>query len=69
MSEESKNVKQLRSASKGFDYLFLNNLKGAKDVFADDDSPFHQLGLGAVVFLEAALGMEVHDALYHTAHA
>ncbi|CCL99980.1 uncharacterized protein FIBRA_02005 [Fibroporia radiculosa] len=55
-SEETQN--SLRSATVGFDHLFSNELQNARDAFAATDSPFHQLGLGACAFLEAALGME-----------
>ncbi|KAH9952147.1 hypothetical protein B0H21DRAFT_817869 [Amylocystis lapponica] len=51
-------LNNLRSASVGFDHLFANDLQKARDVFAAENSPFHQLGLGACAFLEAALGME-----------
>lgn len=50
---------QLRSATKGFDYLFANQVGSAREAFSDNDSPFHLLGLGVCAFLEAALGMEV----------
>lgn len=49
----------LQSASKGFDYLFSNELKLAQETFAADDSPFHLTGAAVCSFLEAALGMEV----------
>lgn len=49
----------LVSASKGFDYLFANQIEEARKQLSDDDSPFHLLGLGVCAFLEAALGMEV----------
>ncbi|KZT71236.1 hypothetical protein DAEQUDRAFT_763848 [Daedalea quercina L-15889] len=50
--------KQLTDATCGFDELFQNELDNARKIFADSDSPFHQLGLGVCAFLEAALGME-----------
>ncbi|KAG5641413.1 hypothetical protein DXG03_005269 [Asterophora parasitica] len=50
---------QLRSATRGFDYLFTNDLASAKAHFASSgDDPFHQLGQGVCAFMEAALGME-----------
>ena len=53
----------LVSATKGFDYLFANQLDAARTQLSADDSPFHLLGLGVCAFLEAALGMEVRLAL------
>lgn len=53
----------LRVATQGFDYLFSNDLQKARETFSAGESPFHQLGLGVCAFLEAALGMEVRDAL------
>lgn len=50
---------QLTDATRGFDQLFQNELADARKIFATSDGPFHQLGLGACAFLEAALGMEV----------
>ncbi|CAK5283493.1 unnamed protein product [Mycena citricolor] len=53
-------AKSLVSATAGFDALFKNDNVGARAAFSapSDPSPFHLLGLGAVAFLEAALGME-----------
>ncbi|KAF8522203.1 outer membrane protein Iml2/Tetratricopeptide repeat protein 39 [Hysterangium stoloniferum] len=51
----SENIIQ---ASLGFDYVFSNDLEGAKQHLSSHDSPFHLMGLGCVVFLQAALGME-----------
>ncbi|GLB39315.1 putative protein of unknown function (DUF3808) [Lyophyllum shimeji] len=48
----------LLSATRGFDYLFANDLVRAKAHFAGKDDPFHLLGEGVCAFLEAALGME-----------
>lgn len=46
-------------ATKGFDALFANELDTAKSIFrAKSTSSFHQIGLGSVIFLQAALGME-----------
>lgn len=58
-SLEEENVLQLRSATKGFDHLFSNEIVEARGAFSAHDSPFHLLGLGVCAFLEAALGMEV----------
>ena len=50
----------LRSASRGFDHIFSNEIVAARAVFdSTKDSSFHALGLGVCAFLEAALGMEV----------
>ena len=56
-------LSSLRAATVGFDFLFSDDLKRAREVFAQEDSPFHQLGLGVCAFLEAALGMEVRAPL------
>ncbi|KAK0211394.1 outer membrane protein Iml2/Tetratricopeptide repeat protein 39 [Desarmillaria ectypa] len=58
MTSPDKTTEQLRSASKGFDFLFSNATADAQMEFATDDSPFHSLGAGVCVFLEAAMGME-----------
>ena len=57
IDDETQN--QLTDATRGFDELFQNELDSARNIFATSESPFHQLGLGACAFLEAALGMEV----------
>lgn len=57
----------LEEATKGFDLLFSNEIAQAMDVFTSKDtnlpngepSPFHLVGQGVCVFLEAAMGMEV----------
>ncbi|TFL07447.1 outer membrane protein Iml2/Tetratricopeptide repeat protein 39 [Pterulicium gracile] len=49
---------QLVSATKGFDYLFSNDIAPAKELFSKEDTPFHLLGLGVCAFLEAALSLE-----------
>ncbi|THU91198.1 hypothetical protein K435DRAFT_674578 [Dendrothele bispora CBS 962.96] len=50
---------QLEEATRAFDRLFTNEIVEAKEKFsANPDSPFHLIGLGVCVFLEAALGME-----------
>ncbi|KAF8498327.1 outer membrane protein Iml2/Tetratricopeptide repeat protein 39 [Gautieria morchelliformis] len=48
----------IRHAGTGFDLLFSNELDAAKTHLSSEDSAFHLLGLGCVVFLQAALGME-----------
>ncbi|KDQ54513.1 hypothetical protein JAAARDRAFT_38183 [Jaapia argillacea MUCL 33604] len=48
----------LLGATEGFDHLFANRIREAKETFASNDSPFHTFGLGICAFLEAALGME-----------
>lgn len=53
------NAALLQSATKGFDFLFSNDLVGARAHFEKGDDPFHLMGLGVCAFLEAALGMEV----------
>ncbi|KAK0442051.1 outer membrane protein Iml2/Tetratricopeptide repeat protein 39 [Desarmillaria tabescens] len=58
MSSPDRTTEQLRSASKGFDFLFSNAIADAQTEFTNDDSPFHSLGAGVCVFLEAAMGME-----------
>lgn len=58
-ASEHPNAASLRSATKGFDYLFTNDIAGAREAFKAEESPFHLLGLGVCAFLEAALGMEV----------
>lgn len=58
-STDDETQKQLTDATRGFDELFQNELENARKIFSSSDSPFHQLGLGACAFLEAALGMEV----------
>ncbi|ETW86282.1 hypothetical protein HETIRDRAFT_471663 [Heterobasidion irregulare TC 32-1] len=50
----------LRTATRGFDHIFSNEILAARAVFdSTNDSAFHALGLGVCAFLEAALGMEV----------
>ncbi|PFH46707.1 hypothetical protein AMATHDRAFT_69254 [Amanita thiersii Skay4041] len=49
---------KLKSATKGFDYVFSNDIASAREVFEGNDDSFHLLGLGVCAFLEAALGME-----------
>ncbi|GJJ12064.1 hypothetical protein Clacol_006305 [Clathrus columnatus] len=46
-------------ANIGFDHVFSNDLEAAKEQFASGDSAPHLMGLGCIVFLQAALGMEV----------
>jgi hypothetical protein len=58
MSTREENVSKLVSATNAFDLFFANDLAGARKAFGEQDSPFHQLGLGVTAFLEAALGME-----------
>ncbi|TFK46699.1 hypothetical protein OE88DRAFT_1714935 [Heliocybe sulcata] len=50
----------LEEASKGFDFLFANDIVQARETFAAKETPFHALGLGVCAFLEAALGMETN---------
>ncbi|KAF8967258.1 hypothetical protein BDZ97DRAFT_1804125 [Flammula alnicola] len=52
------NAELLLSATKGFDYLFSNDIVSAREHFKQRDDPFHLMGLGVCAFLEAALGME-----------
>jgi len=55
---EHPNAALLLSATKGFDYLFSNDIVAARKHFEPHEDPFHLLGLGVCAFLEAALGME-----------
>ncbi|KAF5337705.1 hypothetical protein D9758_017342 [Tetrapyrgos nigripes] len=58
-TSSQSNVAQLEEATRAFDHLFTNEIVEAKEMFnADPNSPFHLIGLGVCVFLEAALGME-----------
>lgn len=59
MATQQQTVENLESAKAGFDHLFQNQVKAAKDHLAGKEDPFHLLGLGVCTFLEAALGMEV----------
>ncbi|KAJ3508360.1 hypothetical protein NLJ89_g5802 [Agrocybe chaxingu] len=52
------NAELLQSATKGFDFLFCNDIVSARKHFEPKDDPFHLMGLGVCAFLEAALGME-----------
>jgi hypothetical protein len=54
----------LLSATKGFDYLFSNDIVSARAHFQSHDDPFSQLGVGICAFLEAALGMEVRNKTF-----
>ncbi|KAF9481931.1 hypothetical protein BDN70DRAFT_875724 [Pholiota conissans] len=55
---EHPNAPLLISATKGFNYLFSNDIVSAREHFQGHDDPFHLMGLGVCAFLEAALGME-----------
>ncbi|TFK18911.1 hypothetical protein FA15DRAFT_760378 [Coprinopsis marcescibilis] len=59
MANQDTNLQMLESATKGFDYLFANDIEGARRHFAGSEDPFHLMGAGTIAFLEAALGMEV----------
>lgn len=59
--QQHPNTQLLLSATKGFDYLFSNDIVTAREHFKKHDDPFHMMGLGVCAFLEAALGMEVRD--------
>ncbi|KAF6750566.1 mitochondrial outer membrane protein IML2 [Ephemerocybe angulata] len=54
------NAELLESATKGFGYLFANDIDAAKTLFTGQDDPFHLMGLGVCAFLEAVLGMETN---------
>ncbi|KAG6863107.1 hypothetical protein C0991_008147 [Blastosporella zonata] len=58
ISNEATSAKLLVSATRGFDYLFSNDLARAKAHFSEKDDPYHLLGQGVCAFMEAALGME-----------
>ncbi|KAG8903672.1 hypothetical protein FRB99_002863 [Tulasnella sp. 403] len=49
---------EFEDASRGFDWLFGDDIEKAKEVLGAGTSPFHHLGLGTVIFLQAALGLE-----------
>ncbi|KAG8972041.1 hypothetical protein FRC05_010454 [Tulasnella sp. 425] len=51
----------LQDANKGFDAVFGDDIVKAREILSAKSSAFHQLGLGVVTFLQAALGLE--DAL------
>jgi hypothetical protein len=66
MSEEKRpspaehpNAAVLLNVSKGFDYLFSDDIDSAKKHFEPHNDPVHLLGLGVCNFLEAALALEV----------
>jgi len=59
-NEQHPNAELLKSATRGFDFLFSNDIVSARKHFEQQhDDPFHLMGLGVCAFLEAALGMEV----------
>ena len=55
------NAALLESATKGFGFLFSNDMAAARAHFDGKDDPFHLMGLGVCAFMEAVLGMEVCD--------
>ncbi|KAG6887246.1 hypothetical protein C0995_016642 [Termitomyces sp. Mi166 len=57
--DEASSADLLVSATRGFDYLFCNDLNRAKEHFSGKDDPYHLLGQGVCAFMEAALGMEI----------
>lgn len=63
-TQSNSQVDALVSATKGFDFLFSNQIEEARSQLSSDDSPFHLFGLGVCAFLEAALGMEVNFLTY-----
>lgn len=68
MATQEETAAWLRSATVGFDYVFSNDIAKARTTLAQDDTPFHLMGLGVCAFLEAALGMEVScEGTYHEA--
>ena len=58
-SPTEETTRHLLEVTAGFNALFANDLKKARDTFGSNESPFHLLGSGVCAFLEAALGMEV----------
>jgi len=66
--DEHPNAELLQSATKGFEYLFSNDIVSAREHFKQRDDPFHMMGLGVCGFLEAALGMEVRVGKFVTEH-
>lgn len=61
MAGDHPNAQFLLNTTKGFDYLFSNDIESARTHFQSHDDPFSLLGTGICAFLEAALGMEVRD--------
>ncbi|RXW20654.1 hypothetical protein EST38_g5215 [Candolleomyces aberdarensis] len=57
---EHPNAALLESATKGFGFLFANDIVAAKEHFGGNEDPFHLMGLGVCSFLEAVLGMETN---------
>jgi hypothetical protein len=62
--QEHPNAALLDSATRGFGYLFANDIVAAKEHFGGNEDPFHLMGLGVCAFLEAVLGMEVSLAIW-----
>ncbi|TEB21864.1 mitochondrial outer membrane protein IML2 [Coprinellus micaceus] len=50
----------LESATEAFGHLFANDIRASKEQFGGKEDPFHLMGLGVCVFLEAVLGMEAN---------
>jgi hypothetical protein len=65
LSPTDETISHLKSATTGFDLIFLNDLEHAEEVFKAGDSALHLLGSGAVAFLQAALSLEVRPHLSH----
>ena len=58
-------IAEIQDATSGFDHVFANELGKAREVFQESETPLHLLGLGALSFLEAALGMEVRGLCFN----
>jgi hypothetical protein len=58
----AQTLDEMSEATRGFDFLFANQLSEARAVFGENEHPFHLMGRGVCAFLQAALGMEVCKA-------
>ncbi|KAF8329754.1 outer membrane protein Iml2/Tetratricopeptide repeat protein 39 [Cantharellus anzutake] len=56
----SATLSDLESATKAFDTILNDDLHGALTQFDSSSSPFHLMGKGVTIFLQAALGLETN---------